>query len=443
MNANEPAAPVVLIVDHERASGAMLETVLRGLHLSPLTITEGADAARRFREIAPALVVLDLALPDISGTQLVERFAGANIPVIAMTDGGSLRGAVDAMRAGAADVVDKRRSAEELPRAVERLLPLTANRGGENGGIAREPFFGRYEALFHRSAKMRALEPTVARLAAVSVPVLIRGEEGVGKEGVATAIHCLSPRSAAPLVKVACSSLPAEVLQDQLPGMVKSADGGSLFLEEVGDLPASAQTQIRHLMDGAGGNVRILSSTSADMYSLVGGGRFQGELYERLSVATIDVAPLRERPEEIVPLAMRFIERFAREFARPVPELPEGVVDALHRYRWPGNIRELEGLVKRWVALGMPNEILAELDARAAATARSHRPAANGMALGLRDIARDAAREAERIAIQAALQRAKGNRAAVARQLKVSYKTLLQKLSDTGLATTRRVRRRV
>jgi DNA-binding NtrC family response regulator len=223
--------------------------------------------------------------------------------------------------------------------------------------------------------------------------------------------------------------------------MVASADGGSLFLEEVGDLPAAAQAELRQLLDGRGGNVRILSSTSADMYTLVGGGRFQGDLYERLAIATIDVAPLRERTEEIVPLARCFFERFAHEFQRPVPELTTGMAAALGRYSWPGNIRELENLIKRWIALGMPNEILAELDARAAASARSHR-AASGMTLGLRDIAREAAREAERIAIQAALQRAKGNRAAVARQLKVSYKTLLQKLADTGLSTSGRVRRR-
>ena len=425
MSSNQP---VVLVVDHDRASSAALETMLRGLDLSPVTLTEGADAARRFREIAPAFVILDLAVPDISGTQLVERLSGAHIPVIAMADGATLRGAVEAMRAGAADVVDKRRSAEDLPRAVQRLLPLTA-------------FFGRYEALFQRSGKMRTLEPIVARLAAVSVPVLIRGEEGVGKEGVATAIHCLSPRSARPLVKVTCSSLPAEILQMKLPGMIQSAEGGSLFLEEIGDLPASAQTQLRQLMDGSGGSVRILSSTSADMYTLVGSGRFQGELYEQLAVATIDVAPLRERTEEIVPLAACFIERFAQEFQRPVPELGAGMTDALCRYRWPGNISELENLIKRWVVLGMPNEILAELDARAAATARNHRTS-NG-APGLRDIAREAAREAERIAIQAALQRAKGNRAAVARLLQVSYKTLRQKLSSTGLATTGRGQRRL
>ena len=434
MHPTRPSAPVVLIVDHERASRTRLETALRDLGLSPVSLTEGVDAARRFREIAPAVVVIDLALPDIPATQLVERVASAHIPVIAMTDVTSLRAAVGAMRAGAADVIDKRHSAEELPLAIQQLLPLTANR-------TSEAFFGRYEGLFDGSDKMRALEPTVARLAAVSVPVLIRGEEGVGKEGVAVAIHCLSPRSAAAMVKVACSSLPADVLQAKLPGMVEAADGGSLFLEEVSELPASAQSELRDLLDGRGGNVRILSSTSADMYTLVGSGRFQGELYERLSIATIDVPPLRERTEEIVPLAIRFIERFAREFQRPVPELSAGMADALCRYSWPGNTGELENLMKRWIALGMPNEILAELDARAAATARSHRPA-NGMTLGLRDIAREAAREAERIAIQAALQRAKGNRAAVARQLKVSYKTLLQKLSATGLAPTGRTRRR-
>jgi DNA-binding NtrC family response regulator len=285
---------------------------------------------------------------------------------------------------------------------------------------------------------MRALEPTVARLAAVSVPVLIRGEAGVGKNGVATAIHYLSPRARAPFIKMACSALPADVLEARLGNLVPTADGGTLFLDHIGDLPAAAQMELVRLLDAGG--VRVLASTSSDMYALVASGRFRGDLYERLAMATIDVPPLRERPEEIVPLVGCFLERFAREFHRPAPALTPDMAAALGSYHWPGNIRELEHVVKRWVALGAPDQIRRDLEERAAVAARSR--SGNGLTLGLRDIARGAAREAERVALMAALQRAKGNRAAVARQLKVSYKTLLQKLSDTGIAATARGRRR-
>ena len=427
-------APIVLIIDPDPATAVDFGGVVRALGLAPVALSEGTEAVRRFGQISPALILLDLALPDAPAFQLLEQFAGTGrVPVIAMADGASLGWAVQAMRAGASDVIEKREGAEGLARAIKSLLPLTAGHASTDG-------IGPYGGLFDRSEKMQALEPIVARLAARSVPVLIRGESGVGKTGVATAIHNLSPRSAASFIQVACSALPADIAEVQLASMMPAADGGTFFLDQVGELPVPAQTELIRLLDSRGGSVRVLASTSHDMYALVASGRFRGDLYERLAVATIDVPPLRERSEELVPLIGCFLERFSREFQRPAPALTEDMATAFQAYQWPGNVRELEHVVKRWVVLGTPDQIRKDIEERTAASAR--RRSTTGPALGLRDIARGAARDAERIALLAALQRAKGNRAAVARQLKVSYKTLLQKLSDTGIASTTRTRRR-
>jgi DNA-binding NtrC family response regulator len=176
------------------------------------------------------------------------------------------------------------------------------------------------------------------------------------------------------------------------------------------------------------------------MYRLVGGGLFRRDLYERLAVATLDVPPLRERGEEIDSLAQRFLQRFAREFQRPVPPVSESMAELLKSYDWPGNVRELENVIKRWVVLGSADQVREEIEARRAVAGRG-RTAPAGARLGLREIARRAARDAERVVLQEALRQARGNRAAVARELRVSYKTLLLKLTEAGLTPTPTIKR--
>jgi two-component system response regulator AtoC len=308
--------------------------------------------------------------------------------------------------------------------------------------VLKRPYPGRPEDIFSRGDKMRALKAPVSRLAAMPAPVLIRGESGVGKELVAWAIHRMSDRASQPFVKVGCASLPADLLESDLfgddnpaGGKVHAAEGGTLFLDEIGEASMTAQGRLSRVLDDCRGSIRVLAATSADMYRLVASGRFRGDLYERLSVATIDVPPLRERRDEIAPLVQHFFEQFGREFQRPVPRMSEAMTALLRAYDWPGNVRELENIVKRWVVLGTEDKVREEIEARRAAAGRA--AAGGGRTLGLRDIARQAAREAERQALQDALERSHGNRAAAARQLRVSYKTLLQKLAETGLATPR------
>jgi DNA-binding NtrC family response regulator len=226
--------------------------------------------------------------------------------------------------------------------------------------------------------------------------------------------------------------LPVDRLEAQLNGREKTAAGGTLFLDEVGEAPAAIQARLLRIVRDDEADIRVLAATSADMYRLVAVGLFRSDLYELLAVATIDVPPLRERREEIASRAQRFLERFAGEFHRPAPRISEAMADLLGTYGWPGNIRELEHIVKRWVVLGDEDSARQEIELRRVAE-QSTQMAVSGSP-ALRDIARRAAREAERLALEEALRRFQGNRAAAARYLKVSYKTLLQKLVEAGLS---------
>src|SRR5689334_12637133 len=176
MNSNRPTVPVVMIVVGDPATRAALLATVQSLGLSAVVPADGVDAFSCARDTSAALIVIDVAPPEPSAHQLVEHLSAAGIAVIAMTDGTELPSAVAAMRAGATDVIDKRRGVDQLPHAIRALLPLTARRVVRDGSATCEAFFERYDALFHRSEKMRAPEPAVARLAALRVPVLIRGE---------------------------------------------------------------------------------------------------------------------------------------------------------------------------------------------------------------------------------------------------------------------------
>jgi len=293
--------------------------------------------------------------------------------------------------------------------------------------------------LFKRSQTMRALEPIVSRVARTDSPVLIRGEVGVGKELVARAIHHMSPRAAGPFERLSCASLPEDLLEIALfgagqdtvegstarPGKLELAHHGTLLLDEIGELPVTLQPRLAHVLqekqvfhaDGReliGVDVRVLAATSSALDS--------ADLWHLLGAVEIVVPPLRERREEIPFLAEHFRSRFAREFNRPEPALSPSLLELFAAYDWPGNVRELENLVKRWVVLGDEAQVRSELGFR-----MRKKPAPG---LGLREIGRRAARAAEQAAIREALERVGGNRAAAARLLSVSYKTLLAKLAE-------------
>jgi two-component system, NtrC family, response regulator AtoC len=319
------------------------------------------------------------------------------------------------------------------------------------------------------SPAMRTARELIKKVAATNAAVLLTGESGVGKEVVARAIHQASPRAANAFLKVNCAALPEELLESELfghqrgaftgayrdkPGKFELAEKGTLMLDEIGEVPFRLQAKLLHvLQDGefarVGGeriletDVRVLAATNRDLQAEIQAGRFREDLYYRLNVIEIRVPPLRERREEIPALIDHFLKNANAQYGRAI-DIPASARQAIMDYGWPGNVRQLENMIKRMVVLGSADRILDELRAEAkhaaatspvaarAASAAST-PAADGR-LDLKAIARQAARDAERLVIADTLNRVHWNRAKAARILQISYKALLYKIVDCGLA---------
>jgi two-component system response regulator AtoC len=347
-------------------------------------------------------------------------------------------------------------------------------RASINGTPTRERYLTEFVPLFNHSAAMKAIREIVEEVAPTNATVLIRGESGVGKELVARAIAIASPRPVEAFVKVNCAALPVELLESELfghekgaftgayrkkPGKFEIANRGTLFLDEIGELPPGLQAKLLHvLQDGefsrVGGreiirvDTRIIASTNRDLSVAISQGQFREDLYYRLNVVEIEVPPLRQRGEEIGVLADHFLEKFNRQAHRKV-RLPPEVRQFFIAYDWPGNVRQLENIIRRLVVLGnvpgVYEEVLRTL--RVAPTGESRKRAAESPEVpvstspapspgvppaGLREVARHAARAAEQEALLTVLDKVQWNRVEAARKLKVSYKTLLTKISEYG-----------
>jgi two-component system response regulator AtoC len=341
--------------------------------------------------------------------------------------------------------------------------PVTEGRQAADAPFA-DQYLREYAPLFANHGKMREVRTVVEAVAGTNAVILIRGESGVGKDVVARAIHAASARHARPFVKVNCAALPADLLETELFGHEKGAftgayrqklgkfedaNTGTIFLDEIGDLPRALQAKLLHVLQDfefsrVGGrelirvDTRMIAATNRDLEAALATGDFRQDLYYRLNVVEIRVPPLRERKDEIAAMAALFLSRFNRQYHRSVDLSPE-ILALFEQYSWPGNVRELDNIVRRLVLLGNDHQVRAEL-ARALPTSS---PAANGggptpavaaeAPLGLREIARRAAREAERRALLEVLERVRWNRTEAARILQISYRTLLTKIAECGL----------
>ncbi|HUF92253.1 MAG TPA: sigma-54 dependent transcriptional regulator [Candidatus Limnocylindria bacterium] len=327
-----------------------------------------------------------------------------------------------------------------------------------------------YAPMLGHSPRMRAVRHSIEQVADTDATVLILGESGVGKEVVARALHAASPRGMRPFVKVNCAALPGELLESELFGHEKGAftgayrrkmgkfelaDGGTICLDEIGDMPIALQAKMLQILQDheftrVGGsavlraNVRVIAATNRNLESAVRGGHFREDLYYRLKVVTMHVPPLRERKEEIAILARAFVRRFNEENHRHVTLSPESL-RLLGEYAWPGNIRELENMMKRVVVLEseeLLREELRSLMSEPELEPDGPPPASTpaGALAGpvtLRELARRAALDAQRLAIRDVLERVHWNRAEAARVLNISYKALLYKMDQCGLGRKR------
>ena len=398
---------------------------------------------------------------DLDGTdgleflQHLKAEAGAAGSIVVLARGSRIAETLGTLSLPADHVVRKPFTTQDLEDAVNNALGVWSRRPADDTGAQLQQ-----ELALWRSPKMREVSDIIEHAAGVNVTVLITGETGTGKDLVARAIHEASARHGAPFVKVNCAALPRELLESELfghergaftgahqlkLGKFESADRGSIFLDEVGDLHPALQGKLLHvLQDGqfsrVGGrstlkvDVRVLAATNQDLEEAVAAGQFREDLFYRLNVIQIRVPPLRERSEEIPLLAEYFMQRYSTLFGRESVTLPAETMQRLLRHRFPGNVRELENVIQRIIVLGDPDLRRSPLPVatRSWAPYKISGPGRTA-AISLKDISRKAAQVAEREAMLQALEQTRWNRIQAAKLLGISYRALLYKIKEAEL----------
>jgi DNA-binding NtrC family response regulator len=475
----------VLIVDDDPVQRRLLENMVRKFGHEPAMAESGEQAVAMLLGERFDCVVLDLVMPDLDGLGVLARMreAGMTVPVIVQTAHGGIDNAVSAMRAGAADFVVKPVGAERLQVSLANTLERSAladelarTKRAQAGTLTLKD-------IVTRSAKMQGVLRNAEKAAASGIPVLIEGESGVGKELIARAIHGQSERRSKPFVAVNCGAIPDNLVESILFGHEKGAftgatekhngkfveaSGGTLLLDEVGELPMAAQVKLlRAIQEGevepVGGkkpakvDVRIISATNRNLIDDVKHGRFREDLFYRLHVFPIAVPPLRERSEDIPDLVRHFLARLAAEEGKRVRAISGEALALLGRHRWPGNVRQLENTVFRAVVLAEgdtigigefpqvavqiahPSELPHIASAPAMAEAHALHDAHGGHSLhgtlALLDAHGDVRplEEMEYETIRFAIAHYRGQMSEVARRLRIGRSTLYRKLEHLGL----------
>jgi two-component system response regulator PilR (NtrC family) len=370
----------LLIVDDEKSLCQMLEIVFRKEGMLVETVTSGEAAKKKIESLVYDLIISDIRMPDLTGTELLEYARATRNPAafILMTAVPTVSTAIEALNLGAYRYVIKTdKLVDELKLVVRRALEDLALRE-ENIRLRREMLrvFAQNN-IVRGSRKIEDILEMIRTVAPTLSTVLITGESGTGKELVARAIHEASPRREKPFVSINCSAFPETLLESELFGYLKgaftgadtnkkgifeSANSGTLFLDEIGDTSLTMQVKLlRALQERAvrplGGSVdvpvdvRIIASTNRDLKAMVSAGEFREDFYYRISVIPIHVPPLRARTDDIEPLARHFLQKFALQMGKPLKDFDRRVLDALKNYAWPGNVRELENAIERAIAM--------------------------------------------------------------------------------------------
>ncbi len=448
--------PTILIVEDEAKMRRLLELNLGEDGFTTLSAGDAETGLKLLRENAVDLVVTDLKLPGMNGLEFLQAVKRQNaaLPVVVMTAFGTVETAVEAMKAGASDYVLKPFSLSEMRMVIRKELDVRDLR--EENRSLREALGKRYAHpnVVARSKKMQEVLATVERVAPTNSTVLLGGESGVGKDLIARAIHEKSRRASGPFIKINSSAIPENLLESELfgyekgaftgataskPGKFELADKGTLFLDEIGDVPPAIQVKLLRVLqerefERLGGtrtvkvDVRLIAATNRDLREALEQGTFREDLYYRLNVVPIDIAPLRQRKEDIPDLVNLFISRFAGDSGKPVKTVTREAMQILVNYHWPGNVRELQNIIERACALAKGTVLEAadiHLDLRPAKVANSASGfLPDGMTL----------EHWEDEMIQEALRRANGNKSQAARLLGLSRNALRYRLSKIGIA---------
>ena len=365
----------ILIADDERSIRVVLKKFLTSRGHEVLEAENGREALEILKKEPVDLVFLDLKMPKLSGLEVLKKVK--DIPVVVLTAYGTMDYTVKAIELGAADYITKPFSFEEISEILKKLLTKREESGKEEKSES---------GIVGSSKVMQEVFKTVAKVAKSSITVLITGESGTGKEVIARAIHNYSDRKEKPFVAVNCAALPANLLEAELfgyekgaftgavsskKGLFEQANGGTIFLDEIGELPLPLQAKLLRVLQekevrpigserSKKVDVRVIAATNRNLEEEVKKETFREDLYFRLNIVKIELPPLRERKEDIVPLAHHFIKRFSEEFKLPPKELSADAVEFLLSYHFPGNVRELENMILRAMVLSPSNLITAE-----------------------------------------------------------------------------------
>jgi two-component system response regulator PilR (NtrC family) len=468
------ATPSALVVDDERDIRELLVLTLGRMGLRISTAANLAEARELLASGPYDLCITDMRLPDGNGIELVTEIARdyPRTPVAMVTAFGSMDLAVEALKAGAFDFVSKPVDTAVLRGLVKHALELNSS----ERPAAPAPT-DQTSGLLGDSSAMDQLRTTISKVARSQAPVYILGESGVGKELVARTIHAQGGRAAGPFIPVNCGAIPSELMESEFfghkkgsfsgahadkPGLFQAANGGTLFLDEVAELPLHMQVKLLRAIQekkvrpvGASSEVavdaRILSATHKDLAVLVDEGKFRHDLYYRINVIELRVPPLRERGGDLPQLASAILMRLAQAQGRPVPHLSASALDALNQHRFPGNVRELENVLERAMAMADSDQIEASdlrLPAQRAAvpvlqntqtqhTAEATLSEADDTVLPLLESHASALpsyiEQLERAAIQKALEENRWNKTRAAAQLGITFRALRYKLKKLGM----------
>ena len=451
-----PPAGRILVVEDEEKLRRVIQLELESAGYE----VDGVPSAEQALPLASLanLIVTDLRLPGMDGLQLIKQLHARGLPAaaIVITAHGSVDLAVEAMKLGATDFLQKPFSLDHLTTVVQKAMAVQSLRD-ENRRM-REELDERYQFdnIVGRSAGMREIFHTVERVAPTRATVLLAGESGVGKDMIARAIHHHSPRKNHAFVKINCTAIPENLMESELfgyekgaftganatkPGKFEQADQGTVFLDEIGDVPGNIQVKLLRILqerqfERLGSNttrnvdVRVVAATNVDLREALEQGRFREDLYYRLNVVPINIPALRERKGDIPFLAIHFVKKLSKELGSSAKEIAPGAIDRLLEHSWPGNVRELENTIERSLVLAAGETLQASdirIEAPRGSTASAHSQQVPLLPEG------ETLEHWEQMMIREALRRANGNKSQAARSLGLTRNALRYRLSQMGL----------
>jgi two-component system response regulator PilR (NtrC family) len=440
--------PIALVVDDEPHICELLSITLERMDIATRTCLDVTGAKEALAEQPFDLCLTDMRLPDGDGLELVDwiQREAPGTPVAVITAHGSVEAAVRALKLGAFDFVSKPLDLNDLRKLVNAALKLRGTTMAPRGAAG--------DSLVGQSAPIERVRAMIAKVARSQAPVHISGESGTGKELVARMIHDSGPRREGPFVPINCGAIPNELMESEFfghrkgsftgavadkVGLIQTAEGGTLFLDEVADLPLHMQVKLLRVIQEKAirpvgqtaeipADVRILSATHKDLAELVAEGGFREDLFYRINVIGLHVPPLRERGEDVLMLAHHTLSRLAAEQGMPTPLLTREAQAALLRYRFPGNVRELENVLERALTLSSGDEIdVLDLQLRDDERTEDMPAADRDAPLGAH------LEEIERDAIVAALEQTRYNKTAAARRLGITFRALRYRIKKLGI----------